>query len=198
MTGEREARLCVGVITGPQGVRGAVRVKSFTTAPADVAAYGKVEDEAGRRSFELRIVGAAKGVVIAKIAGLDDRDAAERLKGTRLYVARSALPAPDEDEYYHSDLIGLTMVLPDGTIFGTVRAIHDYGAGTSLEIAHHAGRIVMAPFTRAIVPVVDVAAGRLVIDPPEGLLDNRPVEADMDEAAEESSPTTGSGVGSEA
>lgn len=198
MTGEREARLCVGVITGPQGVRGAVRVKSFTTAPADVAAYGKVEDEAGRRSFELRIVGAAKGVVIAKIAGLDDRDAAELLKGTRLYVARSALPAPDEDEYYHSDLIGLTMVLPDGTIFGTVRAIHDYGAGTSLEIAHHAGRIVMAPFTRAIVPVVDVAAGRLVIDPPEGLLDNRPVEADMDEAAEESSPTTGSGVGSEA
>jgi 16S rRNA processing protein RimM len=182
VTGERGARLCVGVITGPQGVRGAVRVKSFTAAPADVAAYGAVEDEAGQRRFELRIVGNAKGVVIAMIAGLDDRNAAERLKGTRLYVARSALPAPDEDEYYHSDLIGLPMVLPDGTMFGTVRAIHDYGAGTSLEVAHHAGQVVLVPFTRAVVPVVDLAAGRLVVDPPEGLLDNRPVEADMDAA----------------
>jgi 16S rRNA processing protein RimM len=184
VTGEREARLCVGVITGPQGVRGAVRVKSFTAIPADVAAYGKVEDETGRRSFELRVVGSALGVVIATIAGLDDRDAAELLKGTRLYVARSALPAPDEDEYYHSDLIGLPMVLQDGTMFGTVRAVHDYGAGTSLEIAHHTGRIVLAPFTRAVIPVVDVAAGRLVIDPPDGLLDNRPVEADMQAAME--------------
>src|SRR4030081_1289386 len=117
MAGERDQLLCVGVITGPQGVRGAVRVKSFTAEPADVAAYGTVEDEAGQRRFELRIVGSAKGVVIAKIAGLDDRDAAERLKGTRLYVQRSALPAPAEDEFYHSDLIGLPMALPDGTEF---------------------------------------------------------------------------------
>src|ERR1700710_3009307 len=107
MHGEREARLCVGVITGPQGVRGAVRIKSFTEDPAGVAAYGKVEDEAGQRQFELKVVGSAKGVVVAKIAGLDDRDAAERLKGTRLYVQRSALPEPEADEYYHSDLIGL-------------------------------------------------------------------------------------------
>ena len=191
MTDERKARLCVGVITGPQGVRGAVRVKSFTAVPADVAAYGPVEDEAGQRRFELTIVGNAKGVVIAKIAGLGDRDAAELLKGTRLYVARSALPAPDEDEYYHSDLVGLPMVLRDGSPFGTVRAVHDYGAGTSLEVAHEGGQLVMVPFTRAIVPVVDLAAGRLVIDPPEGLLDNRPVEADMDEEAEASSPTGG-------
>jgi 16S rRNA processing protein RimM len=180
MEGDREARLCVGVITGPQGVRGAVRVKSFTEQPADVASYGAVEDEAGQRRFELRVVGNAKGVVVAKIAGLDDRAAAERLKGTRLYVKRSALPPPDEDEYYHSDLVGLPMVLPDGTDFGTVRAVHDYGAGTSLEVAHRNGQLVMVPFTRAIVPVVDVAGGRLVIDPPEGLLDNRPIEADME------------------
>jgi 16S rRNA processing protein RimM len=180
VTSEREARLCVGVVTGPQGVRGAVRVKSFTEDPADVAAYGPVEDEAGQRRFELRVVGNAKGVVVAKIAGLDDRDAAERLKGTRLYVQRSALPAPEEDEYYHSDLIGLPMALRDGTVFGTVRAVHDYGAGVSLEVAHRGGQLVMVQFTRAIVPVVDIAAGRLVIEPPEGLLDNRPVEADME------------------
>jgi 16S rRNA processing protein RimM len=197
MAGEREARLCVGVITGPQGVRGAVRVKSFTEAATDVAAYGPVEDEAGQRRFDLRIVGNAKGVVVARIAGLDDRDAAERLKGTRLYVQRSALPAPEEDEYYHSDLIGLTMVLRDGTVFGTVRAVHDYGAGVSLEVAHHGGQLVMVPFTRAIVPAVEVAAGRLVIEPPEGLLDNRPVEADMeaemrrDEAAAAAEDRTG-------
>jgi 16S rRNA processing protein RimM len=180
MTAERDARLCVGVITGPQGVRGAVRVKSFTEDPADVAAYGKVEDEAGQRQFALKVVGTAKGVVVAKIAGLDDRDAAERLKGTRLYVQRSALPEPEEDEYYHSDLIGLPMTLADGTVFGTVRAVHDYGAGVSLEVAHHDGKLVMVPFTRAIVPVVDVAAGKLVIEPPDGLLDNRTVEADME------------------
>jgi 16S rRNA processing protein RimM len=180
MTAEREARLCVGVITGPQGVRGAVRVKSFTEDPADVAAYGKVEDEAGQRQFALTVVGTAKGVVVAKIAGLDDRDAAERLKGTRLYVQRSALPEPAEDEYYHSDLIGLSMTLADGTVFGTVRAVHDYGAGVSLEVAHHDGKLVMVPFTRAVVPVVDVAAGKLVIEPPDGLLDNRTVEADME------------------
>jgi 16S rRNA processing protein RimM len=183
LASEREARLCVGVITGPQGVRGAVRIKSFTAEPADVASYGPVEDEAGQRRFELRVVGSAKGVVIATIAGLADRDAAERLKGTRLYMARSALPEPEEDEYYHSDLIGLPMVLRDGTMFGTVRAIHDYGAGTSLEVAHQSGQLVLVPFTRAVVPVVDIAAGRLVVDPPEGLLDNRPVEADMDAAA---------------
>src|SRR5947209_20438327 len=103
MAGEREARLCVGVITGPQGVRGAVRVKSFTDDPADVGAYGPVEDEAGQRRFQLKVVGTAKGVVVATIAGLADRDAAEKLKGTRLYVQRSALPEPDEDEYYHGD-----------------------------------------------------------------------------------------------
>jgi 16S rRNA processing protein RimM len=200
VTGERNQRLCVGVVTGPQGVRGAVRVKSFTTAPADVAAYGLVEDEAGQRRFELRIVGSAKGVVIARIAGLDDRDAAERLKGTRLYVARSALPAPDEDEYYHSDLIGLAMVLRDGTEFGTVRAVHDYGAGISLEIAHESGQLVMVPFTRAIVPLVDVAAGRLVIEPPDGLLDNRPVEVVMaaEEKAAADSAAREDGRGSEA
>jgi 16S rRNA processing protein RimM len=168
-------RICVGIITGAQGVRGAVRIKSFTAVPQDVAAYGPVADEAGERSFALRAVGTAKGVVVATIAGIADRDAAERLKGVRLYVARDRLPAPGEEEYYHADLIGLAAVLADGTPLGRVRAVHQYGAGDSLEIARENGGTVLVPFTRAAVPAIDLAQGRLVIAPPEGLLDETPL-----------------------
>jgi 16S rRNA processing protein RimM len=168
-------RICVGVVTGAQGVRGAVRIKSFTARPEDVAAYGPVADEAGERQFALRAVGRAKGVVIATIAGIGDRDAAAALKGTRLYVERSALPAPGEEEYYHADLLGLAAVLRDGTRLGTVRAVHDFGAGDSLEVARTGGGTVLVPFPRAAVPVVDVAGGWVVIDPPEGLLEGSPL-----------------------
>jgi 16S rRNA processing protein RimM len=171
--------ICIGVITGAQGVRGAVRIKSFTALPEDVAAYGPVADETGQRIFALHPVGRAKGVVIATISGVVDRDAAERLKGVRLYVARDKLPAPGEEEYYHADLIGLAAVLRDGTLLGRVRAVHEYGAGDSLEVARESGGTVIVPFTRAAVPEVDLAAGRLVIDPPDGLLDARTVEAEM-------------------
>lgn len=177
----REPRICVGVITGAQGVHGAVRIKSFTAAPEDVASYGPVEDETGRRALTLRLVGRAKGVVIGKIPGVEDRDAAEAMKGMRLYIARSALPETGEDEYYHTDLVGLAVVLRDGTVLGEVRAVHDYGAGDSLEVAREGGGSVMVPFTRAAVPVVDIRGGRLVIDPPEGLLGNPPVEAAAEE-----------------
>jgi 16S rRNA processing protein RimM len=163
-------RVCVGVVTGPQGVRGAVRIKSFTADPAAVAQYGPLEDEAGERQFRLRLVGNAKGVLIAKIAGVGDRDRAEDLRGLRLYLPRAALPPPAEDEYYHADLIGLAAVLADGTPLGQVRAVYDFGAGDTLDIARPKEPPLMVPFTRAIVPEVDLAAGRLVIDPPPGLL----------------------------
>jgi 16S rRNA processing protein RimM len=166
-----QKRVCLGVITGAQGVRGAVRVKSFTADPADVASYGPVEDETGERRFDLRLVGSAKGVLIAKLNGVDDRDRAETLRGLRLYLPRAALPLPGEDEYYHADLIGLDAALADGTPVGRVRAVHDFGAGDTLEIDRPEGPPVMVPFTRAVVPVVDIAAGRLVLDPPPGLID---------------------------
>jgi len=172
-------RLCVGVITGAQGVRGAVRIKSFTVVPEDVAAYGPVADEKGHREFTLRPVGRAKGVVIATIAGVTDRDGAERLKGVRLYVARDRLPAPGKEEYYHADRVGLAAVLRDGTPLGQVRAVHEYGAGDSIEVLRESGVTVMVPFNRAVVPEVDLAAGRLVIELPDGLLDDRPVEAEI-------------------
>jgi 16S rRNA processing protein RimM len=167
----QDKRVCVGVVTGAHGVRGAVRIKSFTAEPEAVAGYGPLEDERGERRFALRIVGGAKGVLIAAVAGIEDRDRAEALRGLRLYLPRAALPPPEEEEYYHADLIGLEATLADGTALGAVRAVYDFGAGDTLEIERPSGPPVMVPFTRAAVPVVDLDAGRLVIDPPPGLLE---------------------------
>ena len=168
---ETAKQVCVGVVTGPHGVQGAVRIKSFTEAPEDVARYGPLGDESGDRRFELRLIGAGKGVVLARLSGVDDRNQAEALRGQRLYLPRSALPQPDAEEYYHADLIGLEAVLGDGKPVGRVRAIHDFGAGDTLELERPGAPPVMVPFTRAVVPSIELAAGRLVLDPPPGLLD---------------------------
>ena len=163
----------MGIVGAPHGVRGSVRVKSFTDAPEAIANYGALEDESGGRRFTLRVVGAAKGdgMVIAELSGVADRDQAEALRGLRLYAPRAVLPATAEDEFYHADLVGLAAVLDDGARLGTVIAVHDFGAGDVIEIARAAGQPVLVPFTKAAVPVVDIAGGRIVIDPPEGLFD---------------------------
>jgi 16S rRNA processing protein RimM len=149
-----------------------VRVKSFTARPEDIAAYGPLADDTGRRHFELRLVGAAKGVLIARLAGVEDRDRAEALRSLRLYLPRAALPPPGAEEYYHADLIGLEAVLGDGTALGHVRAVHDFGAGDTIEIERPGAPPAMVPFTRAVVPIVDIEAGRLVVEPPPGLIDD--------------------------
>jgi len=182
--------VCVGAVAGAHGVRGVVRVKSFTAEPDDVCAYGPVSDETGTRFWRIERVGHAKGVVLVRLEGVSDRDAADALKGTRLYVARSALPEPeDEEEFYHADLIGLSAELADGTPFGRVKAVHDHGAGDILEIARPHAPPLDVPFTLAAVPLVDVAGGRIVIDLPPGL--TGPVAVDGEgaagEAAEEGS-----------
>jgi 16S rRNA processing protein RimM len=164
-------RICLGVVTGPHGVRGAVRIKSFTGEPEGIARYGPLTDETGGRRFELHLIGVAKGVVIARLSGVEDRDQAEALRGLRLHLPRTALPQTEAEEYYHADLIGLEAVLGDGTPVGRVRAVHDFGAGDTLELARPGMPPVMVPFTRAVVPSVELAAGRLVLDPPPGLLD---------------------------
>jgi 16S rRNA processing protein RimM len=158
-------RVCVGVIAGAHGVKGAARVKSFTAEPAAIAAYGPMWDDEGRRRFELEVIGQVKGAVLVRIAGVTDRDAAEALKGVRLYVDRAVLPALEEEEFYHADLVGLAAELADGTSLGEVRAVHNFGAGDVLEVQPRDGASVMVPFTRAAVPVVDIAGGRIVIDP---------------------------------
>ena len=166
-----EKRVCVGAVGAAHGVRGAVRIKSFTAKPEDIARYGPLDDERGERQFTLRITGAAKGVLIAQLSGVADRNHAEALRGLRLYLPRAALPPPEDDEYYHADLIGLDAVLTDGTPVGEVRAVHDFGAGDTLEITRAEGPPAMVPFTKAVVPEVDLSAGRLVIDPPPGLIE---------------------------
>jgi 16S rRNA processing protein RimM len=159
-------RVCVGVVLGAHGLKGAVRLKSFTGRAADVTAYGPVEDESGRRRFRLTLVGEGKGAVMVQIEGVGDRHAAEALKGSKLFVARSALPAPGEDEFYCSDLVGLRAVGADGTEMGKVTGMFDFGGGDVIEVAGPGGTR-MLPFTRAVVPVVDLSGGRLVIEPPE-------------------------------
>ncbi len=171
--GAHSDRVCLGAIAGAHGVGGAVRIRSFTTEPADVVAYGPVSDEDGKRVFEIEIIGEAKGVMLAQISGVNNRDAADALKGTRLYVARDALPSPDDDEFYHADLLGLAVELVDGAGFGKVIGIRTVGETDVLEITRNDGLpSVMVPFTRDATPVVDLAGGRLVIDPPAGLIED--------------------------
>lgn len=161
-----KARVLVGAIAAAHGVRGLVRVKSFTADPKSVASYGELSDERGLRHFRLTLQGQAKDGVIARIDGIDDRDAAEALKGTRLFVDREALPAlAEEDEFYQTDLVGLRVEARDGKTLGRVKAVLNFGAGDLLEIEGE-GVSLMLPFTRQVVPLVDLPGGRLVADPP--------------------------------
>jgi len=168
MSGTAPERICVGVIAGAHGVRGLVRLKSFTERPEDIAAYGPLTDEHGKRCFEVHITGRTRDTLLASIAGIADRDRAAALSHTRLYVARTALPAPAADEFYQADLIGLRAEAPDGTVLGRVSAVHTFGGNDVLEITPETGDSLMVPFTRQAVPAVEPAAGRVVVDlPPE-------------------------------
>jgi len=163
-----DERLLVGVVVGAHGLTGQLRVKSFTQRPADVAAYGPVEAEAegsAPRRLRLRVTGEGKGFVLARVDGVADRNAADALKGARLFVPRAALPAPGEDEFYSADLLGLAAEDGEGRALGRVSGLFDFGAGEVIEIDGPGGR-QMLPFTRATVPVVDIAGGRVVVAPP--------------------------------
>ncbi len=157
-------RVCVGVVTGVHGLKGLIRVKPFTETPEAVAAYGSVETEDGSRRLELEVANrAGKGQLAVRVAGITDRETAAELKGQRLYVRRSHLPAPDADEFYHADLIGLAVERASGESVGTVRAVYDFGAGDVLEITDETGAIIMVPFTREAMPEIDLVAGRIVV-----------------------------------
>jgi 16S rRNA processing protein RimM len=163
-------RICVAQIGAAHGVKGEVRLWSFTADPAAVADYGPLESEDGTQRFEIEAMRPAKGHLVARLSGVRDRDAAERLANTRLYVARDRLPAPEPEEFYHADLIGLRAEGPDGAVLATIVGIHDFGAGDLLELRPlGGGGTVLMPFTARTVPVVDIAGGRIVIDPPQDL-----------------------------
>ncbi|SEM73537.1 16S rRNA processing protein RimM [Palleronia salina] len=163
-------RVCVGAIAGAFGVRGDVRLKSFCAEPDAIGDYSPLTTEDGSRSFDVTLDRPIKNGFAARISGVTSKEAAESLKGTRLYIPRDRLPAPDDDEYYHADLINLSVVDTGGTALGRVKAVLNHGASDLLEIALK-GRsdTVLLPFTRQAVPTVDVTAGRIVADPPDGL-----------------------------
>ncbi len=169
--------VCLGIIAGAHGVKGGIRVRSFTDDPADIGSYGELRDETGEKRFALKVTGMAKSHVLAELDGVNDRTQAEALKGVSLYVPRNRLPVAGSDEFYQGDLIGLKAALADGTDLGTVVSVQQYGAGDMVEIARDGEKgSVMVPFTRDVVPVVDLAAGRMVIAPPPGLLEPVPPE----------------------
>lgn len=158
--------ICVGAIAGAFGVQGEVRLKSFCAVPEDLGAYGPLYSADGTRSFKLKLSKYVSGGLAGRIKGVEDRDAAEALKGTELHVEKSRLPRLPDDEFYHADLIGLEVRDTAGTLLGEVRAVHNHGAGDILEVTGPGGALLL-PFTLAVVPTVDLQARRIVADPPE-------------------------------
>ena len=173
-------RVLVARVGAAQGLRGEVRLWAFTADPMAVKGYGPLETDDGRR-LTLEALRPGKSFLVARFAGVNDRTAAEKLTNLELYVGRDRLPATGTEEFYHADLIGLAAMTSAGDRLGTVIAAHDFGAGDLLEIRPDTGQTLMIPFTAAVVPSVDVAGGRIVVDPPEGLL---PSPAGADEAPE--------------
>ena len=171
------APICVARIGAAHGVRGAVKLWTFTEDPLAVKRYGRLATKDGARHFEVASAREAKGHLVATLKGVTTREEAERLNGIELYIAREDLPDTDENEYYHADLIGLAAVTPAGQPLGQVIAIHNFGAGDIIEIAPPQGPTLLLPFTNAVVPTVDLAGGRVVIELPAEIEGDDPASA---------------------
>jgi 16S rRNA processing protein RimM len=160
--------ICVGAIAGAFGIAGEVRLKSFCSEPTDIATYGPLLSEDGSRQFNVTLTRPVAGGLGARIAGVTTKEQADALRGTSLYVPRDRLPSLPDDEFYHADLIGLPAYDTGGELIGKVSAVYNHGAGDILEIStsRHKSALLL-PFTLAIVPNVDLTAGRIVVDLPE-------------------------------
>ena len=164
--------ICVGAITGSFGVRGEARLKSFCAEPADIASYGALTTEDETRRFVVTLTRPVKAGYAARLSGVTSKEAADALRGTRLYAPRAALPSLPDDEFYHADLIGLAVIDTGGAPIGTISAVLNHGAGDLLEIRGPGlGTGLLVPFTRAVVPTVDLATERVILDPPPGLFE---------------------------
>ena len=172
------AQICIARIGAAHGVRGAVKLWTFTEDPLAVMQYGSLATKDGARSFEVATAREAKGHLVATLKGVATREDAERLNGVELYIAREKLPATDQGEYYHADLIGLAAVTAANRPLGRVIAIHDFGAGDIIEIAPPQGATMLLPFTSAVVPSVDLASGRVVIELPAEIEGDGPADAE--------------------
>ncbi len=164
--------ICVGVLGGAFGVNGEVRLKSYTADPEAIADYAPLTSEDGSRSFDIQITRPLKGGFAARLSGVRTKEEADALKGLQLFAPRDRLPDLQDDEFYYTDLIGLTVLDTGGAEIGKVKAVLNHGASDLLElIVPGASATVLLPFTRAVVPTVDIASGRIIADPPEGLLE---------------------------
>lgn len=165
-------RVCVGAIAGSFGVKGEVRLKSFCAEPEAIDSYGPLSSEDGQTVWEVKISRPIKNGFAARLSGVRSKEAADALRGTRLYAPRDVLPDLPDDEFYHTDLIGLTVFDTGGAELGRIKAVLNHGAGDLLEIAVKGEKQpLLLPFTVANVPTVDVAAGKVIADLPEGLMD---------------------------
>lgn len=162
--------ICIGSIAGSYGVQGEVRLKSFCSEPADIASYGALFTEDGTRSFAVQLTRPVTGGYGARLSGVATKEQADALRGTALFVDRAKLPSLPDDEFYHADLVGLAVHDTGGVAMGRVIAVHNHGAGDLLEVQPDGGSpALLLPFTRAIVPTVDLGARRVIVDVPEGL-----------------------------
>lgn len=161
-------KICVGAVAGAFGVRGEVRLKSFCAIPEDIGSYAPLETEDGSRSFTVTLTRPVKGGFGARLGGIATKEQADALKGLRLYVPRDRLPALPDDEFYYSDLLGLAVFDTGGSALGKVAAVQNHGAGDILEIRGPGQKgSLLLPFTREVVPTVDLSAGRVIVDPPQ-------------------------------
>jgi 16S rRNA processing protein RimM len=158
--------VCVGAVAGSFGVKGEVRLKSFCAEPAAIGIYAPLSDESGN-SYDVKITRTIKNGLAARLSGISNKETADALKGTRLFAPRDRLPELEDDEFYHADLIGMAVLDTGGTKLGSVKAVLNHGAGDLLEVNTGQG-VVLLPFTLAVVPTVDLAGRRIIVDPPEG------------------------------
>lgn len=169
--------ICVGTIAGAYGVRGEVRVKSYCATPEDIETYSPLSDESGTRQFTLALLRPVKNGYAARITDVTTKEEADALRGTDLFTDRANLPSLPDDEFYHADLIGLEVYDTGGTLIGKVKTVQNHGADDLLELQlAGSSATTFLPFTKAAVPTVDLSAGRLVADPPIGVLPDRDEE----------------------
>jgi 16S rRNA processing protein RimM len=178
MAAHQPARILLGRIAGAHGIRGEVLIHTYTEAPENIGAYGALTDVSGERQFKIKVVRVTPKGVIARVAGVADRNVAETLKGVELYVERARLPAAAEDEFYYADLIGLAAEDAAGKPIGNIVAVHNFGAGDLLEIRlSGSSKTELVPFRDAFVPEVDLAARRAVVVLPSASQDDAQGEA---------------------
>lgn len=157
-------KICLGAVVGVHGIKGEVKVKCFSDNEKNLTRYGNVTNEAGDKSFSLKIVGHSKELLRVKVKGIDDRNTAETLVGTAFYINRDLLPDLKEDEFYHTDLIGLEAKNSNGDKIGEVNAMYNFGAGDIIELKLNEGSLEMLPFTKAYVPTINIKEHYIIVE----------------------------------